>query len=129
TNAQQNHFGLAASMGFGLGSQTPLLMIFGVPNNWGLDKSGKLSKDFETIEFKAAVGFARDLWSAGVYHPDSRTLSGTTLSTALRGGQAAGASHSFGALIAQWPLLAAEKQAARLRVSDPFWAGGGKSKP
>jgi putative aldouronate transport system substrate-binding protein len=124
TNAQQNHFGLAASMGFGLGSQSPLLMIFGVPNNWGLDKSGKLLKDFETDEFKAAVGFTRDLWSAGVIHPDSRTLSGTTLSTALRGGQAAVASHSFGALIAQWPLLAGENPSARLRVIHPFSADG-----
>ena len=128
TTAQQNHFGLAASMGFGLGSQSPLLMMYGVPNNWGLDKSGKLVKDFETDEFKATVGFARDLWSAGVYHPDSRTLSGTTLSTALRGGQAAVASHSFGALIAQWPLLAGENPAARLRVIHPFSADG-KAKP
>jgi putative aldouronate transport system substrate-binding protein len=128
TNAQQNHFGIAASMGFGLGSQSPLLMIYGAPNNWGLDKSGKLVKDFETDEFKAAVGFARDLWSVGVYHPDSRTLSGTTLSTALRGGQAAVASHSFGALIAQWPLLAADNPAARLRVIHPFSADG-KAKP
>ncbi|HLZ30695.1 MAG TPA: extracellular solute-binding protein [Chloroflexota bacterium] len=128
TNAQQNHFGLAASMGFGLGSQSPLLMIFGVPNNWALDKSGKLLKDFETDEYRAALGFARDLWSAGVLHPDSRTLSGTTLSTALRGGQAAVASHSFGALIAQWPLLAGENPSARLRVIHPFSADG-KSKP
>ena len=128
TNPQQNHFGLAASMGFGLLSQSPLLMIFGAPNNWGLDKSGKLIKDFETDEYRAAVGFARDLWSAGVWHPDCRTLSGTTLSTALRGGQAAVASHSFGALIAQWPLLAAENPAARLRVIHPFSADG-KAKP
>src|SRR5205814_9684517 len=126
------HFGLAAAgssgFGFGLGSQSPLLMIFGVPNNWSLDKSGKLVKDFETDEYKAAVGFARDLWSAGVWHPDSRTLSGTTLSTALRGGQTAVASHSFGALIAQWPLLASENPAARLRVIHPFSADG-KTKP
>src|SRR5579859_4698273 len=128
TNAQQNHFGIAASAGFGLSSQSPLLMIFGVPNNWALDKSGKLLKDFETDEYRAALGFARDLWSAGVFHPDSRTLSGTTLSTALRGGQAAVASHSFGALIAQWPLLAGENPSARLRVIHPFSADG-KSKP
>ncbi|MCA1645693.1 MAG: extracellular solute-binding protein [Chloroflexi bacterium] len=132
TNAQQNHFGLAAAstsgFGFGLGSQSPLLMIFGVPNNWALDNRGKLIKDFETDEYKAAVGFAHDLWSAGVWHPDTRTLSGTTLSTALRGGQTAVASHSFGALIAQWPLLAGENPAARLRVIHPF-AADGKTKP
>jgi putative aldouronate transport system substrate-binding protein len=127
-NAQQNHFGLAASTAFGLGSQAPLLMIFGAPNNWSLDKSGKLIKDFETDEFRAVVGFARDLWSAGVWHPDTRTLNGTTLSNALRGGQAAVASHSFGALIAQWPLLAAQNPAARLRVMHPFSADG-KARP
>jgi putative aldouronate transport system substrate-binding protein len=103
-------------------------MVFGVPNNWRLDNSGKLTKDFETQEYKAAVGFARDLWAAGLYHPDTRTLSGTTLSTALRGGQAAVASHSFGALIAQWPLLATENPSARLRVIHPFSADG-KAKP
>jgi putative aldouronate transport system substrate-binding protein len=126
TRPQQNRFGLGAANppAFGLGSQAPLLMIFGAPNNWALDKNGKLVKDFETEEYKAAVGFARDLWSAGVYHPDTRTLNGTTLSTALRGGQTVVASHSFGALIAQWPLLAVENAAARLRVIHPFSADG-----
>ncbi len=128
TDAQQNHFGLAASGGFGLTPQTPLLMVFGAPNNWRMDSSGKLTKDYETEEYKTAVAYARDLWSAGVFHPDSRTLTGTTLSTALRGGQAAVASHSFGALIAQWSLLAAENPAARLRVIHPFSADG-KAKP
>ena len=130
TRAQQNKFGLGAANppAFGVGSQAPLVMIFGAPNNWALDKSGKLIKDFETEEFKAALGFARDLWAAGVYHPDTRTLNGTTLSTALRGGQTAVASHSFGALIAQWPLLAVENPAARLRVIQPFSADG-KAKP
>jgi putative aldouronate transport system substrate-binding protein len=128
TNAQQNHFGLAASGGFGLLSQSPLLMVFGAPNNWSRDSSGKLTKDYETDQFRATVSFARDLWAAGVYHPDCRTLSGTTLSTALRGGQGAVASHSFGALIAQWSLLAAENPDARLRVIHPFSADG-KAKP
>jgi putative aldouronate transport system substrate-binding protein len=132
TNAQQNHFGIAGAgngnVAFGLGSQAPLLMVFGAPNNWRLDSSGKLTKDFETDEYRAAVSYARDLWSAGAWHPDSRTLTGTTLSTALRGGQAAVASHSFGALIAQWPLLAAENPDARLRVIHPFSADG-KAKP
>ena len=128
TNAQQNHFGLAASTAFGLGSQAPLLMIFGAPNNWRLDSSAKLVKDFETEEYRATVSYARELWAAGVWHPDTRSLNGTTLSTALRGDQLAVASHSFGALIAQWPLLAAQNPAARLRVIHPFSADG-KTKP
>jgi len=132
TNAQRNQFGLACAgqsgAMFGLASQSALLGVFGAPNNWALDSNGKLVKDYETDQLKAAVAFARDLWAAGVYHPDSRTLSGTTLSTALRGGQAVVASHSFGALIAQWQLLASENPDARLRVVHPFSADG-KAKP
>jgi len=132
TRAQQNQFGLASAGSSGgslaVSSQSPLLMVFGVPNNWSLDSSGKPIKDYETDQYKAAVGYARDLWATGVFHPDSRTLTGTTLSTALRGGQVVVASHSFGALIAQWSLLAAENPAARLRVIHPFSADG-KTKP
>ena len=51
--------------------------IFGAPNTWGLDKSGKLVKDFETEEFKAAVGFVRDLYQAGVFHPNTATNTNT----------------------------------------------------
>lgn len=127
TNAQQNQFGLAGA-GSPVNSQSPLLMVFGAPNNWALDSSGKLTKDYETDQFRQAVSYARDLWAAGVFHPDTRTLNGTTLSTALRGGQAVVASHSFGALIAQWSLLAAENPAARLRVIHPFSADG-QTKP
>jgi putative aldouronate transport system substrate-binding protein len=128
TKAQQNQFGIASAGFFGLSPQSPLLMVFGAPNNWRLDPSGKLIKDYESDEYRAAVGFARDLWSAGAWHPDTKTLTGTTLSTALRGGQAVVASHSFGALIAQWSLLAAENPAGRLRVIHPFSADG-KTKP
>jgi putative aldouronate transport system substrate-binding protein len=46
--------------------------LWGAPNNWALDSSsGKLTKNFEAPEFKAAVGYARDLFASGVYHPNS----------------------------------------------------------
>jgi putative aldouronate transport system substrate-binding protein len=46
--------------------------LWGAPNNWALDAgSGKLTKNFEAPEFKAAVGYARDLFASGVYHPNS----------------------------------------------------------
>jgi len=46
--------------------------LWGSPNNWAMDpSSGKLTKNFETPQFKAAVGYARDLWASGLYHPNS----------------------------------------------------------
>jgi putative aldouronate transport system substrate-binding protein len=44
--------------------------IFGAPNNWS-ESAGKFVKDFETEEFKASVGFARDLFAAGVFDPNT----------------------------------------------------------
>src|SRR5579864_5021295 len=76
TNAQQNQFGIASAGFFGLNPQAPLLMIFGAPNNWSLDTSGKLVKDYETDAYKAAVNYARDLWSAGSLAPRQPDVDG-----------------------------------------------------
>lgn len=64
-------FGLVAESGYqyGYGTINQLFTsIFGGPNQWSLD-NGKLTRLFETEQFKAAVGFARDLWAAGMYEP------------------------------------------------------------
>ena len=45
--------------------------FFGAPNFWGLDSSGKVVRDRETDQYKAAVGFVRDLWASGVVWPDA----------------------------------------------------------
>jgi len=50
---------------------TPILNMFGVPNNWRLDGGGKLVKDVETDEFEAATEFTVKLWKAGAFHPNS----------------------------------------------------------
>jgi putative aldouronate transport system substrate-binding protein len=47
--------------------------IFGAPNGWRLESSGKLTKDVETAEFKEATGYARDLFASGVFHPNTMT--------------------------------------------------------
>src|SRR5919202_5846708 len=52
--------------------------MFGAPNNWALDASGKLVKDIETPQYKEAMNYVRDLVVSGVYHPDSLTLADST---------------------------------------------------
>jgi putative aldouronate transport system substrate-binding protein len=47
--------------------------MFGAPNVWGLDASGKVIRDRETEQFKAAVGYVRDLWTGGLMWPDAPT--------------------------------------------------------
>jgi putative aldouronate transport system substrate-binding protein len=56
------------------GIATYFLEAFGAPNIWR-ESNGKLTKDWETDEFKAAIAFLRQLWDAGVVHPDSPTMS------------------------------------------------------
>jgi putative aldouronate transport system substrate-binding protein len=48
--------------------------IFGAPNYWGLD-TGKLVYTYETEQYRATVGYLRDLWAAGVIYPDSFSYS------------------------------------------------------
>jgi putative aldouronate transport system substrate-binding protein len=48
--------------------------MFGAPHNWKLDPSGRLIRNRETEEYKAAVGYLRDLMAAGVYPPDVATI-------------------------------------------------------
>ncbi len=45
--------------------------MFGAPQIWGLDSTGKVVRDRETDQYKAAVGYVRDLWASGLMWPDA----------------------------------------------------------
>jgi putative aldouronate transport system substrate-binding protein len=62
--------------------------MFGAPNNWLLESGEKLTKDRETPQFKEAVGYVRDLYASGVFHPDSLiTTDNAAAGTAFTGGK------------------------------------------
>jgi putative aldouronate transport system substrate-binding protein len=61
--------GNIASINYGLPGY---LQMFGAPNTWSLDKAaGKLTRSLETEEYKAAVGYLRDVWAAGYMWADA----------------------------------------------------------
>jgi putative aldouronate transport system substrate-binding protein len=64
----ENRYATGSGNDFGI---TTYSSIFGAPNNWRLESNGKLTKNFETQEYKAAVGYLRDLNAAGLYHPNT----------------------------------------------------------
>jgi putative aldouronate transport system substrate-binding protein len=68
-----NTGGATGTTEFLFGLQT-YAAAFGAPNVWKLDGSGKLIRDRETEEYKAAVGYLRDLMSAGVFPADISAL-------------------------------------------------------
>ena len=109
---------------FGLNSGSAFLAVFRTPNNWKLDSSGKLVKDYETDEFKAAVGFARDLWSAGLYHPNTPTYGGTGNPDYAAGRFAVQVS-VWGQYIQNWDLLASVNPNGKTYPMHPFAADGG----
>jgi putative aldouronate transport system substrate-binding protein len=73
------------------------LGVFRAPNNWR-QSGGKLTKDWETEEYKAAVAYVRSLWDAGVVHPDTPTMTGNQSVTSWMNGQ----SVFFGQLMANF---------------------------
>jgi putative aldouronate transport system substrate-binding protein len=48
--------------------------LFGAPNGWRLESNGKLTKDWETTEYKETLGWVRELWNLGVFHPNSTSF-------------------------------------------------------
>jgi putative aldouronate transport system substrate-binding protein len=70
------------------------LEMFGAPNAWGLDASGKLIRDRETDAYKAAVGYMKDLMTAGLYPPDLQTA--TQSRDALLAGKFVVSNEAFG---------------------------------
>ena len=103
--------------------------VFGAPNIWRND-GGKLVRDIETDEYRAAVAYCRDLWNAGVVYPDLPRLDGVASSTAFYNSSYLmymGQLSSFGS--SNW---------ARAALNDPAgtpcglvlpFAADGKSKP
>jgi putative aldouronate transport system substrate-binding protein len=115
-------FGMQATSAFNV---VGFSMLFGAPNNWGLDKSGKLIKNYVTEEFKAAVGYARDLYQAGVIHPNSPTNTNTAGDADFVAGKFAFYYSTWtGFSTVYWPQALAINPAAKLRPVPPFSADG-----
>ncbi len=52
---------------------TSFLEMFGAPNGWGMDPNGKLVRDRETEQYKAALSYLKELIGQGLYPPDIQT--------------------------------------------------------
>jgi putative aldouronate transport system substrate-binding protein len=70
------------------------LEMFGVPNNWAMDASGKLVRDRETDQYKAAISYMKDLMGAGLYPPDFQTAGDSR--SAFIGGRFVVSTEAFG---------------------------------
>jgi len=89
-------FGNSGPVAANMWGLSGFLEMFGAPNLWAQDSSGKLTRSFETEQYKAAVGYMRDLVSSGLYHPDAQTLTGTQGRDAFIAGKFVVSNEAFG---------------------------------
>lgn len=129
TRPQADQYGIAGTSQTAFHVPTFLLQMFGGPNNWRLESSGKLTKDYETNEFASAIGFARDLYTAGVYHPNSLTYSNLGADADFEAGKFGFYYSTWLALsTGYWPVAARINPAFKMRGVSPFSLDG-KTKP
>ena len=127
TNPQAGKWAIAvggAGFGFGVGSAWYPGM-FGVPHTWRVDQGGKLVHARETEEFRAAVGFVRDLFSAGVYHPNSGNYGALAIKDDHVAGKFAFAESTWTATYQDfWHRGAAADPPVQMRTMAPFTHDG-----
>ncbi|HEY3057730.1 MAG TPA: hypothetical protein VGL99_02020 [Chloroflexota bacterium] len=128
TRPNQNLYGLGAENNVGMGVTNGWMTgIFGAPNVWSLDdKTGKLTGTVETEQYKAAVGYARDLWASGVYHPNALQYNLVSARTDFAGRKFAFRFDGFqSASVTFWDAAAGLNPPAKPRIMTPFPAVDG----
>jgi putative aldouronate transport system substrate-binding protein len=111
----------------GTGTVAPhwwFLQCFGAPNQWR-NNAGKLTKDWETEEYKAALAYFRSLWDGGLVHPDTPAGGPTN---GFYAGKYLMWPNSFIAFDSSWASAVAIDPDFKPRVITPFSADG-KVKP
>jgi putative aldouronate transport system substrate-binding protein len=98
--------------------------MFRAPHGWRLESSGALTHKFEAEEFKTAVGYVRDLWAAGVFHPDSNGSGGTTNDFAANK-FATGVFGYGNGWVQMWRTGLQQKPPVQFAIMPPFAFDGG----
>jgi putative aldouronate transport system substrate-binding protein len=126
-NKNQYALGGTGTAASGTGTVTPhwwFLQCFGAPNQWRND-GGKLTRDWETDEYKAALAYFRSLWDGGLIHPDTPAGGPTN---GFYAGHYALWPNSFIAFDSAWASAVAIDPDFKPRIITPFSADG-KVKP
>lgn len=92
-NGQPDTFGMSAQGGTAL-NLAFFQQMWRTPNEWKLT-NGTLTAALETEESKAAVGFMRDLWVAGGFHPDAANMTVAQCKTNFTGSKIGAYNDSF----------------------------------
>ncbi|MBV8713805.1 MAG: hypothetical protein JO020_08280 [Chloroflexi bacterium] len=128
TNPQQDIYGTATENNVGYGITNGFFgAMYGVPNNWSLDSSGKLTYYLEAPGTKDAINKARELWAAGVYSPNSTQYNTGSKRTDFAGAKFISCFDGFqGASLTFFATAPSLNPPGKYRMVTPFSAVAGQ---
>jgi putative aldouronate transport system substrate-binding protein len=115
-------FSSEASTGWGV-TNGLFPTFFRAPNNWRND-DGKLTKNYETDEYKAAIGYAKDIYGLNVISPNS--VNNTRTDFGSRRAAVRWDAYDGAGAVVFLNMAAALNPPSTLRRFRPFAADGGK---
>lgn len=103
------------------------LQVFGAPNFWKVE-SGQFIYYLETDEGKEALSYVRQLFQAGVFHPNANNMSIEQSKTGFYGTKFAAYYDGFAAYKDTWQAVKPIDPKFEPRVIIPFGHSGGKGR-
>jgi putative aldouronate transport system substrate-binding protein len=118
--SKSKQYGMGANKSNQFGLRQYHLGSFGVPNSWKAD-GGTFVKAETLPEFKEALGFARDLFAAGAYYPDTMSISVVDMKTYFYNRTLKSMTDGLAAFA---PAVTGVKGAYAVDLARPYKAGG-----
>jgi putative aldouronate transport system substrate-binding protein len=103
-----------------------MLQMFRVPNQWR-ESGGKLTKDWETPEYKEAVALLKSYWDGGYVHPDTPTFVAQSGAQSFYAGKFGMYPTNFFAFGIAWDRIIGINKSFRLNALLPVGYDGGKA--
>jgi putative aldouronate transport system substrate-binding protein len=128
TDPQHDVYGTATENNVGYGITNGFFTaMYGMPNLWSLDSSGKLTYYLEVDRIKDAINKARELWAAGVISPNSTQYNTGSKRTDFAGGKFISCFDGFqGASATFFSTASALNPPGKYRMVAPFSAVAGQ---
>jgi putative aldouronate transport system substrate-binding protein len=108
-NGQADSYGIS-SFGNNTFANGFFQQVFLVPNTWRRNPDGSLTAAVETEEFKGALAFMRRIFEAGLYHPNTATMTNNQAKDNFQAGRFGGYTDGITALPGASGMRARVKQ-------------------
>jgi putative aldouronate transport system substrate-binding protein len=119
--SKNKQFGLGANKASPFGLRQYLAGCFGAVNDWGVE-GGQFIRSETQPQFKEALAFARELYTAGSFYPDSASISTVDMKTFFYNGTIKGMADGLAAF---QDAVTSVKGAFTVDMAMPFQGGSG----